>query len=458
MATRDFNEIKTSLDTTIKSKIPTADITITPFRDLIDTFANELALANEDVQAIQDIQNLSNPEQLAETDLDDLAKNFGLTRNEGSKSSGKISFYRKTLPVSPIIIPAGTTVSTKRTIVSIPEEFVTIFDVTFDTLATFDSDQLAYFVEADIIATTATVQANVASNTITELVTSIGGIDFILNSNPTSGGTDIETNTELANRIQQAKSRFGTAPGIAEAVTNNFTVTDLQVIRPQDPEMERNQWGSAVDVIILGENIFQTQEIFSHTTGSVEDFLPIQKPFRAVVSILVFQSSIQVQLVEGTDFDVVKEENPLIRSAQETTTIVFNPSLVIDNNSQVTVNYTFNALILEMQDFFNQEENYILASDLVVKEAEKIETAVEATIVLIPGFDETTTLDNAELAVSNFIAALKLGEDLNPSDIVGVLENIDGIDSVVLASVVPASKVDVDRTQYVRASSIDVTV
>jgi phage-related baseplate assembly protein len=68
----------------------------------------------------------------------------------------------------------------------------------------------------------------------------------------------------------------------------------------------------------------------------------------------------------------------------------------------------------------------------LVKMAIKKLVNISVTINILPGFDSAIVISNCQDNINNFVADLGLGDNLAQSDIVGILENTEGVDNVNL--------------------------
>jgi uncharacterized phage protein gp47/JayE len=131
--------------------------------------------------------------------LDYVAALIGFTRKQATKATGTVTFSRSTAATSDILIPAGTRVAT-------PDESVVFKTSEAVTLLTGNTS-----VDASIEAEEAGSAGNVAANTITKIVDPVSGIESVTNSNPTSGGSDTESDETFRWRVKTTISGLGKA-------------------------------------------------------------------------------------------------------------------------------------------------------------------------------------------------------------------------------------------------------
>lgn len=110
------------------------------------------------------------------------AAEFGVSRKQGTNAIGKVTFTG----VNDTVIPLGTQARTVENLV-----FATTIE------GTIESGIANVPIEASTIGTT----YNIPSATIINLPVSILGVTAVTNADPTSGGTNVETDAELLTRL-----------------------------------------------------------------------------------------------------------------------------------------------------------------------------------------------------------------------------------------------------------------
>ncbi len=122
--------------------------------------------------------------------LDNHAEDRGLSRKQAVKSSGLVAFRVNEARSEDIIIPSGTIVSTSG---SSSIRFIT------DSTEVLAAGSVRKSVHC--IAERAGADGNVSAGTIDVMVSSVIGIDNIINTGAFSGGADRESDDELRERI-----------------------------------------------------------------------------------------------------------------------------------------------------------------------------------------------------------------------------------------------------------------
>jgi uncharacterized phage protein gp47/JayE len=195
-------------------------------------------------------------DKMSKEELNDLAFNYGLTRNDALKSSGSVFFRTSTVPTKNILIPEGTIVTTE------PDErlqklsFITTAErtMTVDNIADFYNATSGFYeVEVPIQALEAGESSNTGVGTIKLIEGSIPGINNVYNYTALTNGSDEESNEDLANRglIALQGTAIGTEAAYISKMLENAFVFDALVVGPGDDLMVRdNGLGGKVDVYV----------------------------------------------------------------------------------------------------------------------------------------------------------------------------------------------------------------
>jgi uncharacterized phage protein gp47/JayE len=243
----------------------------TPERKMIDTFAQGLADAQVDVAALEASLNLDS--KFGDT-LDQFLSIFSFGRQRGTASIGIVEFSRVTPSNLDIIIPSGSQ--------------VTAINPDGSAQAVFRTTQGALLAAGELLtlAPVRSVQVgastNVAANTITSFgPTVISGITGITNPNPTSGGSDAESDAAYKVRFKNTYFRnlAGTSDQyLALAVAGAFT-NKANVIGPISRYREYIQVPATDDLVggngSAGEytSALSTIPYSQHTYDSVPSFV-----------------------------------------------------------------------------------------------------------------------------------------------------------------------------------------
>lgn len=290
---RSVNEIILSLMDFFKSAQPDLDTKPgTVARDLfIDAPASALASLYDEVSGVANTQSLR---LSVGTDLDKLAKNFGVVRKRSSAASGAAILTFSSLN-SPININKGDIVISSNGFsfavvsgVSVTPAAINLYK----SIASKFRDQLDFAGITDTLAIQVTVTAtspgtggNIGTYSLNK--TSITGISNVTNIVSFNGGTDQESDVAFRNRVLStfSGSSVGTALGYLNVALSNDGVADAAVIQPGDPLMTRDGTvvttasdgshtivsegsGGKVDIVILGNNLIENTDGFIYKDKS----------------------------------------------------------------------------------------------------------------------------------------------------------------------------------------------
>ncbi|CAM6003619.1 unnamed protein product [Sphagnum balticum] len=204
---RSVNEIILSLIDFFQLAQPDLDTKPgTVARDLfIDSPATALSLLYDQMSSVSQQQSLR---LVVGTDLDNLAKNFGIVRRQATPATGVALMTFSSLNAN-IAINVGDTVTAQNGFAYTVANGITVSTSAanfYRSVAAKFSDQLAfvgitdqYAVEVTVTATTAGSAGNIGSYSLNAVSTV--GISNVTNINPFNGGTDQENDAAFRNRV-----------------------------------------------------------------------------------------------------------------------------------------------------------------------------------------------------------------------------------------------------------------
>ena len=293
---RSVNEIILNLLDYFRTAQPDLDCKPgTVSRDLfIDAPASQLALLYDELGGISNKQSLR---LVVGSDLDKLAKNFGVIRRQATPSGG-VALLTFSSIVAPININAGSTISANSGLSFSVRSGLSVSPTStnlYKSIATKYKDQLSfvgitdeYAVEVNVTATSPGTLGNIGRYALSTV--NIPGVSNVTNINTFTGGTDQETDAAFRNRILSSfsGSSVGTALGYLNTALGFDGVSDAIVIEPGNTLMTRDGTvtkensdgsytilsegtGGKVDVVIMGATLVENSDSFIFKDKSNND-------------------------------------------------------------------------------------------------------------------------------------------------------------------------------------------
>ena len=176
--------------------------------------------------------------------LDNAVKNIGINRKAAQPSKGTITIEGQ----ADATVPKGFTVGT-------------INGITFQTTETVTLTEGQATVP--IISTNTGKETNVPANTITEIINPIAAVSKVYNQDPTTEGTNIETDEELRARYFRSLSIGGNATreSIEAALLNQEDIIDAKVSENTTMEEKDGIPPKSIAPLVYGGNDQKIAEI-----------------------------------------------------------------------------------------------------------------------------------------------------------------------------------------------------
>lgn len=383
------------------------------------------------------------------TALEDIGSNFGLTRRPAAASSGNVVLMRSTdlivPPDSPITVPSGKKVFAP----SLNQEY-RITSTTIINSMTFDDVLQKFVFTVPVQSVNVGLATIAASNQVSQIRDPIPGIEEATNVDPLVGGRDEESDRNLGDRIKSALSanNIGTVAGYRDMVLGITNVQDTNIIGAGSPFMVRDEGdGGSLDVYVTDPIAISVSDLATASnyqpSGPKFVFTPSRQPLINDIST-----------IQPTDVDSISKDVGIFAgSIKANDTIIFDS----DHTGEL-ITYQVNDLIREVDVFVQDETRKIVGSDILVKEAVPILVDVIITIQVLPEFSSArdTVRDNAEAAITQFITSLGIGDDLEQSDVISIITNVDGVDRVNLPPTKFEKSVNTGQINIIEASANEV--
>lgn len=411
MATQAENE--QTLQQEITRLDPSADVEFGPIKDL---FVTPTAKVLTDQDNIIDRLNLMYSTQFVSSmtsdELEALAYSYGLTRLPGTKATGTVTFIVSGIySGSTVQIPEGTEVTTIDNVYA----FLTTSDInmTQAELSTrYNATTRAYEIDVPIEAVDFGTMYQVAPYNINNINASLSIIARVENRVWTTGGSEIESDSDLSARLLQAiQSRDrSTVSGLeADVQAISTEIKDVQVV-PQTYGI------AAAKIYIIGGTLQTISESFVSQQVCTLTTVPVQ-------------SITQVKL-NGT---ILNSSQYIFEEAYNTFTVTLIPT--VTSGSIVEVTYTYNDLVNTVQTQYLDARTNLFATVIMSRQAAVVGMVVVCRIVLQAGIDKNLTEMTARSTILSTINTYKFVEYLYPLDVRRVVEqSVPGVASVVFTT------------------------
>jgi len=432
-----------SLDTSEGS--PADDIIINPPSQEISKFYDALDTVSED----------QSKDTATSQGIDVLLNNVGLTRKSALTSKGTITFFVSAKPTIDISIPLGTLVGTLPSNNTVGIQFLTTQNVTmYVTIISqyYNPSTNKYEVSVPIESVDVGSSNNVGPSTIVSIINSVSGIDGCYNLKSTTGGIDTESDASAITRLE-AKwfgGTLGTLGGIYTTINNNSNVLDALVVG--NGEAGRDEFG-AIDIFVKGQIQTQRTDIVTPIPNAVIPDIIFAKQPVVNDGILSVMSSASGS-IPSANYGLLQDTGPYGGSLDSVDSLVWMSPQNSNDHGTVFVTYVYNSLILNLQDIFIQESQNIPEVSILVKQATDIPIDVTCTLQILSGHDITTVQNNVSNALADFFAALTIGQEIQQSDVIGVIIGVDGVDDVK----VPLDKFQSSDNLIAQNSSNNLTI
>lgn len=370
-------------------------------------------------------------------DLVNEATNYRLEKLPGSFAIVSITFYTESVPTTDIIIPAGAQVATVGTSFSSPVSFSTISQVRFSvsdaaSYYSFDRDRYEFSVTA--ICDTIGTGGNVGAGLISKLLGTITGISGATNLTASYGGLNEEDDDDLRERIVLAKlgRDLNTTAGL-QKFARAAGFTDAYPVRVEDADSER---ATGIDVFVINNSSATVSETFTYDPANPYLFLT-NRPVLEVTSIV----GSNFGTLSLSQYDaIIDGSSPMRRSTLANDYVRLSTAGGLLLGEQITVTYNYASLISQVQETFDLNENEVLTADPLVKRAYPLYLYLNAKLTLKANADGPATRNKVRNALAQYIATYRLGDDIQKSDFIVVLQTgygdypVDVVDYVQIQS------------------------
>jgi hypothetical protein len=413
---------QTVIQQAITSYNPALDVEFGPIFDgVVKPVAQVLELLDRRYEYIKSILDLSEWESWSTADLDSIAGNYGLARRGGTKANGVLTFYTTIRPSGNIVVAENTTVMTASGIKfrTTTEISVALVDIGLYKNAVTGRYEFPCTVEAYNSGTT----GNVSAGSITRLSNTITGITNCVNKQALTGGAETESNEMLVNRIKFAiqGGRGLTASAIKLNLLQNFSAISDIAVESALPLID-----GTVDIFYKGTRTVETED---NTYWFGGDIILKKTPVLDVISVI----SGVTEFVREVDWTFVRDtSSAFARTNVARDRIVWLGEATPAYGGAVDITYLYNALADDISAWERTNENRILGTELIYREALAQGIELTANVRLYQGYGSSVLVQIQDY-ITSWVASLGINGSLEQSDLqFNLRKDIAGIDNFVI--------------------------
>lgn len=429
VSTRSITKIQKAIQDSISSlnagydvlSGPIKDLCITPEAAQLNYFEGQLSYASK-------MLSLDNAGELDPGDVDAFGGNFGLKRGLGAYAHGPVLFERTSVPTSDIPIPAGTLVYiTGTTKAFLTDEAVTMYKDLAPSY--YNAYRGRWGVVVQVTASNPGTDYNVAAGMVQTLSGNLSGITSCFNPSDITGGVDLPTNIAYADSLRTilGGSDRSSVGGCMAEVTKAFTgITSVSVLQGSDALITRIADNVPRDIYITGFVGTQVSQAITVTASGGHTLL-----YQPALQVLgVFNQTTGALYTEGTDYSLEKDTGDTSGSTLASDELYIPPGSTIPGET-ITVVYTKNQTVIDLQNFYDTPDNTVLGTDILVREGKPVEIYLGIRMRVLPGYDLTLVQETVTDFLLNLLNTGQFGDDVTattPEDIrLRVLNSVDGI-------------------------------
>lgn len=388
----------------------------------------------DQVSVARDLHILS---RLVGTELDNEATNYKLERLPGTFALVSLTFFTSATPTTDVTIPAGSQGKTAGTAFSSPITFSTVSQATYpvSSLGVYYSHDRARY-EFTILALCDTIgrTGNIGAELITTLIGAIPQIDGVTNLTAAFQGSDSESDDDLKVRIQMAVlGRDLNVPNGVRGQLMGYGFIDAYPVRVEDADAEK---ASGIDAFVIDVAPDTVTETFSYDPAQTIFYLA-NRPVTDITSVVLGSGTV----LSTAQYDAhIDATSPMRRSVYGQDYVELHSGLGLTLGDSFSVTYNYSKVIKNAQADIDLVDNKVLTSDLLVKRAYPLYFYVTATLTYKANADVAATKSKCKNALAQLLATYRLGNPIQKSDLIVVLQNgygdypVDTVDAVRISS------------------------
>lgn len=398
-------------------------------------------------------------QQFISTTLDNLVSNWNELRKTAQKSKGYLRLYFN--DSSDVTLPVGLLFETSKGISFQNTNSFTSFTPFYDSI------EGLYYIDTAIQSSLTGQSNNVEAGSINKIVSSTSGLVKIINLERTKFGKEIETDLQLIDRVRTSwQSRNTTVlSGFVRKLYNYPGIVDLSVVMAGDEEQVRNE-KNAVDIYILSETKSQLkQDIFNtlsarysweriddeinyetyptlYDSTGTSSFKLLSQPVTSIIDVSYSNAPNGTYTpITSSSYEIFNDTESSFGQSIRGHDYIKVQNNALPDNQWLKVNYNYDRLFKDLQSLFLSYDNAIIGADLLFKRANELEVDISMSVKLFSGYVDSEVQDiiESDLSIlflggidSNGIERLpyKLGQKIDKSDILNVILDVEGVDSV----------------------------
>jgi hypothetical protein len=433
---RDVSTIRKAIQSDIASLNAGYDVLSGPIKDLnIDPEAIQFNYVEQQISYASKMLSLANASELDPVDVDAFGENFGLKRGLGYYARGPVVFESTSAPTSDVTIPAGTVCYITGT----SKAFLTDTAVTmYASLAPsyYNPYRGRWGVSVQVTASSPGSDYNTAAGTIQSLGATLSGITGCFNPADITGGIDVPTNTAYAQSILSilgGSDRSSVGGCMAEVAKNFPQVIATSVLQGSDPLITRIATGVPRDIYITGAIGTQVSQNF--TVSASGDLVLASQPVDEILG--VFNTTTGTRYAEGTDFALLKDTGDLSGSIYASDALSIPMGSTIPR-ATISVIYTQNQIVVDLQNFYDTDSNTIEGTDILVREGIPVSIYIAIRMTILPGYVLSDVQSSVVTFLLNELNTGQFGDDvtaITPDTVrLDTLNNVNGISTFLFST------------------------
>lgn len=375
---RSSDEVLRSMQDTVESVDPSIDVRKGPiYESALLPWAPEIATNEADISHLGELYQMEKLQLWKPEEVEVLGRNFGQQYGQGTNSQGYLTFVAFEIPADDIPIPTGTLAATEDS----TYVYQTIEPAVFyaaSASAYYISSRRRYEIKVAAEAVASGPDYDVRPNRINVMLTPISGITSVFNEAEFSGGFSDQTISEFALDLRELPlGNSAGSPGGLQALAirvSGGVVEDSAVVTPADigvyERLSDTSMRFGLDLYIIGSRMGLAYDTKTTVASEVE-FVLDNQPVINVSSVLVSGAAVSFTFVPDTEPS--RRGSP---AALDKIVLASAPGA----GQTVTVTYTYNKLIADLQSECSGMESQLFGANTLVRAGKLVTCDVEVAI------------------------------------------------------------------------------